>query len=84
MVLIICAIGIFIPFLGMVVLISRGQQSESSIRLLLATIGGLLMNSGYMLLVTSKNNDAALTALKIEFWGGAFFISSSCYLYCHT
>ena len=73
MVLIICAIGILIPFLGMVVLISRGQQSESSIRLLLATIGGLLMNSGYMLLVTAKNNDAALTALKIEFWGGAFF-----------
>lgn len=65
--------GILIPFAGMIALVRRGQQSVSSVRLLLATVGCMLMNSSYLLLLTSKDESAAITALKMEYLGSAIF-----------
>lgn len=65
--------GIFIPFAGMIALITRKQQSESSMKLLMATVSCMFMNSGYLLFLISENSDAAMTALKIEYLGGALF-----------
>ena len=65
--------GIIIPFAGMIALVKRKQQSESSMKLLLATVGCMIMNSGYLLLIISKTQDAAMTALKMEYLGNAFF-----------
>lgn len=66
-------IGIIIPLAGMIALVKRKQQSESSTKLLLATVGCMLMNSGYLLFIISKNVDSAMTALKIEYLGSALF-----------
>ena len=66
-------IGILIPFSGMIALVKRKQQSESSTRLLLATVGCMIMNSGYLLFLLSSDINSAMTALKIEYLGGALF-----------
>jgi len=65
--------GILIPFAGMIALVRKKQQSESSMKLLLATVGCMLMNSGYLLFLLSNQPDAAMTALKMEYLGSAFF-----------
>ena len=67
--------GILIPLAGMIALVRRGQQSESSVRLLMATVGCMLMNSGYLLFLVSEDETSAITALKMEYLGNAFFIS---------
>ena len=66
-------IGIMIPFAGMIALVKRKQQSESSTKLLVATVGCLIMNSGYLLFITSDNSESAMTALKMEYLGSALF-----------
>ena len=66
-------VGIIIPFAGMIALVRKGQQSESSVRLLLATVGCMIMNSGYLLCLISENADSAMTGLKMEYLGSAFF-----------
>lgn len=66
-------VGIMIPFAGMIALVKRKQQSESSTKLLLATVGCLIMNSGYLLFITSDNSESAMTALKMEYLGSALF-----------
>lgn len=65
--------GILIPFAGMIALVRRGQQSENSVRLLMATVGCMLMNSGYLLFLISKDELSAITALKMEYLGNAIF-----------
>ena len=65
--------GILIPLAGMIALVRRGQQSESSVRLLMATVGCMLMNSGYLLFLVSEDETSAITALKMEYLGNAFF-----------
>ena len=65
--------GILIPLAGMIALVRRGQQSESSVRLLMATVGCMLMNSGYLLFLISEDETSAITALKMEYLGNAFF-----------
>lgn len=65
--------GILIPFAGMIALVKRKQQSESSMKLLMATVGCIIMNSGYLLFLISESSDAAMTALKMEYLGNAFF-----------
>ena len=65
--------GILIPLAGMIALVRRGQQSESSVRLLMATVGCMLMNSGYLLFLVSEDETSAITALKMEYLGTAFF-----------
>ena len=66
-------IGILIPFAGIVALLRQGRQSESSVRLLLATVGCMIMNSGYMLFIISETDSEAMTALKMEYLGSALF-----------
>lgn len=66
-------IGIIIPFVGMVALLRRRQQSESSVRLLLATVGCMIMNSGYLLFIISDSESVAMTSLKVEYMGSAMF-----------
>ena len=66
-------IGIMIPFAGTIALLRRSQQSESAVRLLLATVGCMIMNSGYLLVTISNIESAAMTALKVEYMGSAMF-----------
>ena len=65
--------GIMIPFAGVIALVRRKQQSESSVKLLLATVGCMIMNGGYVLFLMTENKDAAMTALKMEYLGGSCF-----------
>ena len=66
-------IGIFIPLAGIIGLLRQGRQSESSVRLLLASVGCMIMNSGYLLFIISENEGAAITALKVEYLGSSLF-----------
>ena len=66
-------IGITIPFAGMIALVKRKQQSESSTRLLMATIGCLIINGAYLLFLTAKDSISAMTVLKMEYFGSSFF-----------
>jgi len=70
---IIQSIGIFIPFAGIVALLRRDQFGKSSVRLLLASLGCMIMNCGYLLFIVSEDSSAAMTALKVEYLGSMLF-----------
>ncbi len=65
-------IGITVPFIGCVSLLRR-VQSRTSIYLLLANLGCLIINGSYLLLLQTETYDGALTALKMEFFGNVIF-----------
>lgn len=65
-------IGIIVPLVGCVSIL-RKAQSKTSIYLLLANLGCLVINSSYMLLLNTSTYDGALTALKMEYFGNVVF-----------
>lgn len=65
-------IGILVPFAGCVVLLKR-VKSNSSMYLLLANLGCLIINGSYMLLLLSKTYEGAHIALKMEYFGNVVF-----------
>lgn len=67
------SIGIFIPFAGIVALLRRDQFGKSSVRLLLASLGCMIMNCGYLLFIISDDGSAAMTSLKVEYLGSTLF-----------
>lgn len=69
--LILCAaqiIGIMISVGGIVVLIQK-EQNRTTLFLMMADIGCLLINSCYLLLFRSKSASEALVALKVQYLG---------------
>lgn len=66
-------IGILVPFVGCVSLI-RKAHSRTSMYLLLANLGCLIINGSYMLLLQTKTYEGALIALKMEYFGISCFI----------
>ncbi len=65
-------IGILVPLVGCVSLV-RKVQSRASMYLLLANLGGLIINGSYMLLLQTKTYEGALIALKMEYFGNVVF-----------
>lgn len=66
-------LAILIPLAGFVALLRNNQQSESSIRLLLTSLGCLVMNIGSLLMETAQNEAEAAMALRFEYLGNALF-----------
>lgn len=66
-------IAILIPLAGMIALLRISQQSKSSIRLLLTSIGCVVMNIGALLMETAPNEAEARMAVRFEYLGNALF-----------
>lgn len=65
-------IGILVPFAGCILLV-RKARSRTSMYLLLANLGCLIINGSYMLLLQTKTHEGALIALKMEYFGSVVF-----------
>ena len=64
--------GIVVPIIGIFVLTNK-EQSKTSMNLMIANIGCLIMNGSYFLMLRSKGYDEAMLSLKIEYLGSALF-----------
>lgn len=65
-------LGVLVPAVGCVSLLKKAQN-RTSMYLLLANLGCLIINGSYMLLLQTKTYDGALTALKMEYFGNVVF-----------
>ena len=65
--------AIVIPFAGIIALLHNKQNSESSIRLLLTSIGCMIMNIGTLLMETAQTEAEAAMAVRFEYLGNAMF-----------
>ena len=72
---IIQTIGIFIPFIGIIVLIQK-EQSKTTMYLMLTSFGCLAMNGGYSLLMEASSPDMAEFAYYIQYTGNIIFYLS--------
>ncbi|MBR3268352.1 MAG: HD domain-containing protein [Oscillospiraceae bacterium] len=66
-------LGILIPLAGIYALMRKHQQSESTVRLMLTSLGSLIMNSGYLFMALADTESEAAVALQFEFLGNALF-----------
>ncbi len=66
-------LALLIPLAGAAVLLRERQQSESSIRLMLTSIGCLVMNSGTLLMESAGSSAEADMAYRFAFFGNAMF-----------
>lgn len=66
-------LAIVIPLAGIVALLVQKQQSDSSIRLLLTSLGCLVMNIGTLLMETAQTEAEASMAVRFEYLGNAIF-----------
>ncbi len=57
--------AITITTIGIYIL-SRKEQNKTSMHLMLATVGGLIMNCSYLLLMRSTTPEAAMVAVRVE------------------
>lgn len=64
--------GVFIPLIGIFVLMGK-EQSKSSMNLMIANIGCLIMNGAYFLLLRTDRTADATMALKMEYLGNFLF-----------
>lgn len=65
-------IGIIVPFAGCFIF-GRRAQTRSSMYLLLANYGCLIINGSYLLLLGTRTEEGALIALKMEYIGNVTF-----------
>lgn len=66
-----CA-GMLVPFIGIVTMLKR-EQTKVSTYLLLTNVGCLIINAGYLLVISSQNAREAHLAFKIEYLGNVMF-----------
>ena len=66
-------LAILIPLAGFIALLRNKQQSSSSIRLLLTSVGCLVMNIGTLLMETAQTEAEASMAVRFEYLGNALF-----------
>lgn len=66
-------IGILIPFAGIIALVHNPQYSENCRRLLLTTLGCLVMNIGALLMETAQTDAEAAMAIRFEYLGNSMF-----------
>ena len=65
-------IGIIIPLVGVFVLLNK-QQNRASTNLMIANIGGLVMNAANFLLIRSNGYEEAVLAFKVGYLGNVLF-----------
>lgn len=66
-------IALIIPLAGAAALLLERHQSESSIRLMMTSLGCLVMNGGALLMETAETEAEAAMAYRFEFFGNAMF-----------
>lgn len=66
-------IGMLIPLVGMIALLRRKHQSNNSMYLMITNMGCLLMNSGYLFVVSADTPEQATIISKMEFLGNSLF-----------
>ncbi len=64
--------GMIIPLLGLIFLYFR-EQNRTTMCLMITNIGALVMNCGYMLMLSSRTFNEALSLYKIMFVGNPLF-----------
>ena len=64
--------GLLIPALGIVNLLAK-EQIKMSLYLLLASVGGLIMNGCYILTLLAEESDGARILSKVEYIGNSLF-----------
>jgi len=69
----VATIALLIPLAGIYALIRKPQQSGNTVRLMLTSIGALVMNSGNLFAALSKTDAECLVSAKIEWLGNAIF-----------
>jgi len=70
--IIIQSIGVFIPILGIIVLMRKGQGKENTF-LVMANFGALMMNWGYMQTLRSTDYQEVVSVYKFEYFGSVMF-----------
>ncbi|MBR5722829.1 MAG: HD domain-containing protein [Oscillospiraceae bacterium] len=70
-------LALLIPLAGAAALLYHRQQSESGVRLMLTSVGCLIMNGGTLLMECAHSEEAADMAYRFAFFGSAMF----CYFF---
>ncbi|MCM1186761.1 MAG: ATP-binding protein [Lachnoclostridium sp.] len=65
-------IGVFVPFVGCICLLKQAKN-RTSMYLLLANLGCLIINGSYLLLLQTQTHEGALISLKMEYFGNVVF-----------
>ncbi|MCQ2407992.1 MAG: HD domain-containing protein [Oscillospiraceae bacterium] len=65
--------AIMIPFAGVIALLHNKQYSENSVRLMLTSIGCLIMNIGSFIMQTANSEPEAGVAIRFVYLGNALF-----------
>ena len=60
------------PLIGLMILL-RKDSGRAGSDLMLASVGCIVVNAGYLLLLKMNGYDAGMVALKIEYLGNAIF-----------
>ena len=66
-------IGILIPLVGIVALLRRSHQSNSSLYLMVTNMASLFMNAAYFLMMNAEARQEAMIVGKLEYMGSALF-----------
>ena len=66
-------IGIIIPLTGIIALLRRKHQNNNSMFLMITNIGCLIMNSGYLLMMSANDAGQARLISNIEYAGNVLF-----------
>ena len=65
-------VGMLIPLIGLMILL-RKDSGRAGSDLMLASVGCIIVNAGYLLMLKMDSPDAGMVALKIEYLGNAIF-----------
>ena len=65
--------GLLIPLAGIYALMRKHQQSGNTVRLMLTSIGALVINAGFLFTSLAKTDGEAILAAKVEWLGNAIF-----------
>jgi signal transduction histidine kinase/CheY-like chemotaxis protein len=65
-------VGMLVPLIGLMILL-RKDSGRAASDLMLASVGCIIVNAGYLLMLKMNSPDAGMVALKIEYLGNAIF-----------
>ncbi|MDE7326453.1 MAG: response regulator, partial [Lachnospiraceae bacterium] len=65
-------VGMLIPLIGLMILL-RKDSGRAGSDLMLASVGCIIVNAGYLLMLKMNSPEAGMVALKVEYLGNAIF-----------
>lgn len=65
-------VGMLIPLIGLMILL-RKDSGRAASDLMLACVGCIIVNAGYLLMLKMNSPEAGIVALKVEYLGNAIF-----------